>query len=144
MLFTVSNQPKRNRAMPQSRSSTIEMYTQNALWKTPARVFHWLTAVSLLGATSLTSQGDIGHAALEFIALGALLIQLLGISKAHTPGHALWLVTTVVIVLDLSGWIAPYSTFHLGTTLAALVLASLYCATVLFESLQRFTARTSR
>lgn len=130
--------------MPQSRFSTLEMHTQNALWKTPARILHWLTAASLLGATSLTSQGDIGHAALEFIALGALLIQLIGISKARTPGHALWLVTAVVIVLDLSGWIAPYSTFHLGTTLAALVLASLYCATVLFESLQRFSVRTSR
>lgn len=129
--------------MPQSRFSTIEMYTQNAYWKTQARVLHWLTAASLLGATSLTSQGDIGHAALGLIALGALLIQLIGINKAHAPGHALWLVTTVVIVLDLSGWIAPYSSFHLGTTLAALVLASLYCATVLFETLQRITIRAT-
>jgi len=127
--------------MPQSKSSTIETRTQNAFWKTSARGLHWLTAASLIGATTLSSQGDIGHATLGLIALGALLIQLVGISKAHTPGPALWLVTAIVIVLDLSGWLAPYSTLHLGATLAALVLASLYCATVLFELLQRITAR---
>jgi hypothetical protein len=128
--------------MPQSGLSTIETRTQNAFWKTPARGLHWLTAASLIGATTLTSQGDIGHATLGLIALGALLIQLIGVSKAHTSSPALWLVTAVVIVLDLSGWLAPYSSFHLGATLAALVLASLYCATVLFESLQRITARS--
>ena len=127
--------------MTRSRLNTIKT---NTYWKTQARVLHWLAAISLAGATALSSQTDIGHTALGYIALGALLIQLIGISKTHAPNPALWLVTAVVIVLTLSGWLAPYSTFHLGTTLAALVIASLYCATVLFESLQRFTARASR
>ena len=125
--------------MPQTRFSTINTSAQNALWKPSIRVWHWLTAASLIGATSLTSQGDSGHAAFGLIALGILLIRLIGISKANVHSPALWLVTAVTIVLDLSGWLAPYSTFHMGTTVAALVLASLYCATVLFESLQRIT-----
>jgi hypothetical protein len=67
-------------------------------------------------------QGDIGHAALGLIALGILLIQLISISKANAHSPALWLVTAVTVVLDLSGWLAPYSTFHMGTTVAALVV----------------------
>jgi hypothetical protein len=136
----VINKDKRNETMPQTRFSSINTTTQNALWKPSIRVWHWLTAASLVGATTLTSQGDIGHAAFGLIALGILLTQLIGISKASAHSPALWLVTAVTIVLDLSGWLAPYSTFHMGTTVAALVLASLYCATVLFESLQRITA----
>lgn len=127
--------------MTQSRLSIIKT---NTYWKTQARILHWLAAISLVGATALSSQSDIGHTALGFVALCALLIQLIGVSKTRVSNPALWLVTAVVIVLTLSGWFAPYSTFHLGTTLAALVLASLYCATVLFESLQCFIARAVR
>ena len=128
--------------MPQTEFNTINASTQNALWKPSIRVWHWLAAASLVGATTLTSQGDIGHEAFGLIALGILLIQLIGIRKANAHSAGLWLVTAVTIVLDLSGWLAPYSTFHMGTTVAALVLASLYCATVLFESLQRITVHS--
>jgi hypothetical protein len=126
--------------MKQSRLDTVDTNTQNTLWKPSVRVWHWLTAACLIGATTLTSQSDLVHAALGLAALGALLIQLVSISKHHTPSPALWLVTAVVIVVDLSGWFAPYSSFHLGATLAAVVIASLYCTTVLFETLQRFTS----
>jgi hypothetical protein len=125
--------------MPGTRFSTINTSTQNAFWKPSIRVWHWLTAASLVGATTLTSQGDIGHEAFGLIALGILLIQLIGIRKANANSAGLWLVTAVTIVLDLSGWLVPYSTFHMGATFAALALASIYCATVLFESLQRIT-----
>lgn len=128
--------------MPQTRLNTINTSTQNAFWKPSIRIWHWLTATSLVGATTLTSQGDTGHAALGLIALGILLIQLIAIGKANAPSPALLLVTAVTIVLELSGWLAPYSTFHMGTTVAALVLASLYGATVLFESLQRITVHS--
>jgi hypothetical protein len=132
----INKHNKRNETMPQTRFNTINTSAQIALWKPSIRVWHWLTAASLVGATTLTSQGDIGHAALGLIALGILLIQLIAISKSNAHSPALWLVTAVTVVLDLSGWLAPYSTFHMGATMAALVLASLYCATVLFESLQ--------
>ena len=130
--------------MPQSRHSTLKTNSKNALWETQARVLHWLAAISLAGATALSTQSELGHTALGFVALGALLIQLIGTVKTRKSSPALWLVTAIVIILALSGWLAPNSTFHLGTTLAALVLASLYCATVLFESLQRFTTSEQR
>jgi len=127
--------------MPQSRFNTVYTSTQNAPWRPAARVLHWLTAASLLGATALTSQGDFGHAVLGLTALGVLLALLAGAGKSRASSPVLWLVTVVIIVLELSGRLAPDSTFHLGATLLALVLASLYCATVLFESLQRMTTR---
>jgi|GEM_PF-3550679 len=129
--------------MPQSTFNTSDPYTTNVLWKTPVRVLHWLAAASLAGAAFLTTQGDSGHAALGWIALGSLLIRLFGSGKAAASGPALWLVTAAVVVLDLSGLLAPHGTVHAGATLVALVLAALYCATVLFESVQRITARTA-
>jgi len=129
--------------MPQSTFSTSDPYTTNALWKTPVRALHWLAAASLAGAAFLTSQGDSGHAALGWIALGALSIRLFGSGEARAHGPALWLVTAAVVVLDLSGLLAPHGTIHAGASLAALVLAALYCATVLFESVQCITARTA-
>ena len=127
--------------MPQTAFINSDRYTPNTLWETPVRVLHWLAAASLAGAAILTSQGDSGHAALGWIALCVLLIRLFGSGEAFTPGPALWLVTASVVVLDLSGLLAPHGTLHTGATLVALVLAAFYCATVLFESLQRITAR---
>ena len=128
--------------MPQSTFNSNETHTPDVLWKTPVRLLHWLTAASMAGAAILTSQGDIGHAALGWIALGALLIQLFGCRNDCTPSPTLWLVTADVVILDLSGLLAPQGTIHLGATLVVLVLAAFYCATVLFKSLQRVTTRT--
>jgi hypothetical protein len=126
-----------------TRFSTNEAPAPDAQWETPVRALHWLTAACLLGATALTSQHEIAHAVLGLTALGVLLIQLIAARTNHVHSPALWLVTAVVFMLDLSGWFAPYSSFHLGATLAALVIASLYFATVVFETLQRITARAT-
>jgi len=118
------------------------MHISNSLWTAPVRAFHWLAATSLAGAAILTSQGDVVHVTLGWIALGALLFQLIGLRKTSAPNPALYLVTVGVIILNLSGLLAPHGTTHTGATLVALVLAAFYCATVLFESLQRLTDRT--
>lgn len=128
--------------MQQSIFKPMVRDTSKTLWNTPVRVLHWLTATSLAGAAILTSQGDIGHVALGWIALGALLIQLIEQQKAYTPNPALYLVTGGVLILNLSGLFAPHGTTHMGATLVALVLAAFYISTVLFESLQRLTIRT--
>lgn len=128
--------------MSQPAYTRTEIHTPNAHWQAPIRAFHWLISGSMTGAAILTSQGDIGHATFGWIALGAVLIWQLGLSRTYAPSPTLWLVTAVLAVLNLSGWLAPYGNFHVGATLAALVLAALYFATVLFESLQRVVART--
>jgi hypothetical protein len=110
---------------------------QDVPWNVPVRLLHWLTAGSLAGAVFLTSQGDFGHALLGWVALGVLLFRVTGFRKRFSPGPAIWIVTASVVVLVLSGQFAPLGTVHLGATLIALVLAAFYCATVLFESLQR-------
>jgi len=127
--------------MPQSTFSTSETYTANTFWKVPARVLHWLIAASMASAAFLTSQGDMGHATLGWVALGGLLIRLYVSIKVHTPGLMLWLVTAGVVTLNLSGLFAAQSVLHLGVTLVVMAIAALYCATILFESLQRITAR---
>jgi len=126
--------------MSQFTFSTRDTYTANGSWKTPARVLHWLIAASMGSAAFLTSHGDIGHATLGWVALGGLLIRRFVSSRAHAPSLMLWPVTAGVVVLNLSGFFAAYSTFHLGATLVVLVIAAFYCATILFESLQRITA----
>jgi hypothetical protein len=70
-----------------------------------------------------------------------LLLQLPGVAGTATPGPALWLAATTVLGLNLSGWLAPAGVAHTAATLATLAVAALYCAAVLFESLQRLTAR---
>jgi hypothetical protein len=127
--------------MPQSAFSTSEIYTANTFWKAPVRVLHWLIAASMASAAFLTSHADIGHATLGWVALGGLLIRPYVSRRAHAHSPMLWLVTAGVVVLNLSGLFAAHSTFHLGATLVVLVIAALYCATILFESVQRITAR---
>jgi len=126
--------------MPQSNSDAFKAPTPNARWNTPVRLLHWLIAASMAGAVFLTAPGGIGHAALGWVALGALLIRLFGSGKT-APDPTLWLVTASVVILDMSGLFTPDGSIHMGATLAVLVLASFYCATVLFESLQWLTAR---
>lgn len=111
----------------------------NPLWNAPARVLHWLVAISLSGATYLTAHGETGHAILGWIALGGLLMQLPGKGNNPATGVVLWLLTAGAVALNLSGLLAAQSTFHLGATLVVLVMAAFYCATVLFELLQRVT-----
>jgi hypothetical protein len=53
-------------------------------------------------------------------------------------------VTPGAVALNLSGLFAAHSAFHLGATLIVLVIAALYCATILLESLQRITAADHR
>ena len=125
--------------MSQSTFKSHKGNTPNSLWTAPARVLHWLVAISLSGATYLTTQGEPGHATLGWIALGGLLILLLGSRNSYAPGHALWLVTVGVAALNLSGLLAAQSTLHLGVTLVTLAMAAFYFATVLFELLQRVT-----
>ena len=127
--------------MPQSTFSTSGAYAPSLLWKAPVRVLHWLIATSMAGATFLTSQGEMGHTILGWIALGGLLFQLLGLRKVDAPGLMLWLMTAGVIALNVGSLLAAHSAFHLGTTLVMLVIAAFYCATVLFELLQRVGAR---
>ncbi len=129
--------------MSRSTFKSHEGYTPYSPWKAPVRVLHWLIAISLSGATYLTTQGEPGHATLGWIALGGLLILLLGSRNSYAPGHALWPVTAGVIALNLSGLLAAQSTFHLGATLVALAIAAFYFATVLFELLQRVTTRAA-
>ena len=127
--------------MPQSTSITYEGYTTSNFWKSPVRVLHWVIATSLAGATFLTSQGEIGHITLGWIALSGLSIQLFGLGNIYAPGLALWLVTAGVVALNMSGLLAAHSSFHLGATLVVLVITAFYCATVLFELLQRIATR---
>lgn len=129
--------------MSQPAYTLNEIHTAKVLWQTPVRALHWLIAGSMAGAAILTSQGDIGHATFGWLALGAVLIWQLGLSRTYTPSPTLWLVTAVLVALNLSGWLAPHGNFHLGATLAALVLAALYLATVLFESLQQVVANAA-
>ena len=128
--------------MPQSTFNISETYAANAFWKAPARALHWLIATSMAGATFLTSQGEIGHTTLGWVALGGLLIQLLGLSNTYAPGLVLWLVMAGVVALNMSGLLAAHSVFHLGATLVVLVITAFYCATVLFELLQRVSWST--
>jgi hypothetical protein len=97
----------------------------------------------MAGAAFLTAHGDSGHVALGWIALGALLIRLFRSSNANPPGPVLWLVAASVLGVNLSGVLAPNGVVHLGATLVTLVLAALYCATALFESMQRMLSRTA-
>jgi hypothetical protein len=127
--------------MPQSTSITYEAYTPSNFWRSPVRVLHWVIATSLAGATFLTSQGEIGHITLGWIALGGLSIQLLGLENIYPSGLVLWLVTAGVAALSISGALAADSTFHLGATLIVLVVTAFYCATVLFELLQLVAVR---
>jgi hypothetical protein len=129
--------------MSQATVNAHEAYTPNSLWKAPARALHWLVAISLSGATFLTSSGEPGHATLGWVALGGLLLQLFGSGNTYTPGPVLWLVTAGVVALNLSGLLEAQSTFHLGATLTVLAITAFYCATVLFESLQRITTRAA-
>jgi len=131
----------RNRSMSQSRFNTSATRMPHTPWNVPVRVWHWLIAASLAGAAFLTAPGDPGHATLGWLALGALLIRVpgSGTAAARTPVH--WLVAVDVLVLDLSGCLAPHGSLHTGASLVTLVLAALYCATVLFESIQRVTTR---
>jgi hypothetical protein len=122
--------------MTQHSLNNIEMHTRNIYWTAPVRLLHWLTAASMIGAASLTSQGEMWHASLGWIALVILLILQFVYSRPHTPNPALWLITAAVAVLNLSGWLMPYGTIHFAATLVGLVFAAFYCATVLFESLQ--------
>ena len=127
--------------MPQSTLSTSDTCKAGQIWKPPVRLLHWLIATSMAGATFLTSQGDMGHTILGWVALGGLLIQLFGLRQTTAPAFVLWLATVGVVALNMSGLLAAHGAFHLGATLVILVIAALYCATVLFELLQRVSAR---
>lgn len=118
-------------------------YIPGTPWNTATRVSHWFIAASMAGAAFLTVHGGAGHAALGWIALGALSFKLFRPGEAHPPGPALWLVTASVLGVNLSGLLAPDGVIHLGATLVTLVLAAFYCATVLFESLQRMLSRAA-
>jgi hypothetical protein len=113
-------------------------------WNMPFRAVQWLTAASLAGAAFLIAPEHSGHVALGWSAMGMLLIQLSAAARTAIPAPALWLATAVVLGLNLSGLLAPEGAMHTGATLATLVIAALYCATVLFESLQRLTAHKTR
>jgi len=95
----------------------------------------------MAGATFLTSQVEIGHTTLGWIALCGLLIRLLGLRITYSPSLVLWLVTAGVVALNMSGLLAAHSAFHLGAALVVLAITAFYCATVLFELLQRVGAR---
>lgn len=128
--------------MPRHTTAFTTPVPQNrSHWKAPVRMMHWGIATSLAGAAILTTQGDIGHATLGWLALGAVLAGQIILGRHTSTSPALWLVAAVLAVLNLSGSLAPYGSFHLGTTLAALVLAALYAATVLFEFMQCVTCR---
>jgi cytochrome b len=127
--------------MPKMRNSMTALNTHKTFWNAPARLLHWLTAGSLLGATILTTHGDISHTAYGIIVLATLMMQFVGRRSAHTRNLALWLVTAAAIMLNLSGWLEPEGSFHMTSTLFAMVLAALYSATVLFESMQRIATR---
>ena len=127
--------------MTQSTCNSYEAHTPNSPWKAPVRMLHWLIATSMAGATFLTSQGEIGHTTLGWVALCVLLIQLLGLRITYAPSLVLWLVTAGVVALNMSGLLAAHSAFHLGATLVVVVITAFYCATVLFELLQRVGAR---
>ena len=83
----------------------------------------------------------MGHTTLGWVALGGLLIQLFGLRQTNAPAFVLWLATVGVVALNMSGLLAAHGAFHLGATLVILVITALYCATVLFELLQRVSAR---
>lgn len=127
--------------MAQPALDTAGTHTPDRFWKAPVRALYWLFAASLAGAAILTSQGDTGHAAWGWIALGALCVRMVSLRKDDASRPVLWLITGVVGVLNLSGWLAPSGVVHSGATLAALVIAALGFATVMVESLQRATAR---
>ncbi len=125
--------------MSQSTLTNTEVHTEAALWNGPERPMHWLIAGSMAAAAILTSQGDIGHAAFGWTALGALIAGQFMLGKVYAYNPTLWLVTAVLTILNLSGWLSPSGNFHVGITLAALVVAAFYVATVIFESLQYIT-----
>ena len=130
--------------MAKVRNGKITPNIQKTFWNAPARLVHWLTAGSLLGATMLTTHGDISHTAYGIIVLATLLMQFVGRRSADSPIPALWLITIVAIMLNLSGWFAPEGSFHMTSTLFAMVLAAFYSATVLFESMQHIATRCER
>lgn len=107
-----------------------------AFWSTSARTLHWLVAASLAGAAVITDHGEMGHGALGWLALAALLAWQFR-QPSRRPHPTLPAITAMLFGLNMSGWLAPASSAHAGLTLAAMAVASLYCATVLFESLRR-------
>lgn len=113
----------------------------NTAWTMPVRLLQWLTAASLAGAAFLISPDHAGHAWLGWMAMGMLLLQLPAAAGNLLPGPARWLAAAIVLGLNLSGVLSPEAAVHTGATLATLVMAAWYCSTVLFEALQRLTAR---
>jgi len=117
--------------------------TIHSFWPAPVRLFHWLTVISLISAVSLTSQGDISHAALGWVSMGILLFFQIRYRRLQQHNPVLWLITVVVIVFNMSDLIAPDSIVHMGATMAGIVVSAFYSATGLFESLQRVTISTA-
>lgn len=130
--------------MSQSTLTNTEAHPGSPLWNTPERSMHWLIAGSMAAAAILTSQGDLGHAAFGWTALGALIAGQFMLRNVYAYSPTLWLVTAVLTILNLSGWLAPSGNFHAGITLVALVVAAFYVATVIFESLQYITRALSQ
>ena len=114
--------------------------TQGTPWTRPARIFHWISAATMAGATFLTADGDPGHAVLGWLALVALLGWHWGRRHTWRPSPTWWLLTVLLVAVNVSGWLAPDGTVHVGATLLALVVAALYGAAVLFEACHYLTA----
>jgi cytochrome b len=116
-------------------ANTIHSQPETTPWRPSVRILHWLTAISLVGAASLTEQGDIGHSTLGWISMGLLLMLQIIYAFSGTTNWALWFVTASVTAVNISGWLTPDQTSHVLVSLTSVMLAAFYFATVAFESL---------
>jgi cytochrome b len=127
--------------MKHDYTNTLLHNPKNFFWSKAVRVLHWLTSISLVGASSYTKEGDSWHSELGWMSLALLIILHSIYAYSGKTNLALWVVTALVTATNLSGWLSPYHTSHIMLTLSGVMLAAFYFATVVFESLSLLISR---
>lgn len=109
------------------------------LWRTPVRIMHWLIALFLLGATSLTQHGDSGHSEMGWAALFLLLVLPMLDSRSNHRHWATWFISALLTAVNLTNWLLPDHSSHTLLSLSMVAVAAFYISTVVFEILSLMT-----
>jgi hypothetical protein len=126
----------------QIRANSANNLDHKGIWTPAIRALHWLTALTLFGASSLTSHGDNGHAELAWISIALLLIiQLIYVRSKHA-NPVIWVLLISISAHSLSCWLTPDTIIYTMTSLAAVCISAFYLATVIFESINYSISRS--
>ncbi len=123
-------------------ASVTSALTNHPIWTCLPRFLHWLIAINLMAAASMTEQGGLGHSEFGWITLALLLLQIRIGSKSGRTNPVLIAIALLVFVLNLTGWLQPQQDMHFIMTFITVLVAGAYSATVLFESAHCFCLRT--